>query len=222
MAQQYRFFQAKEARRRGGSSNNNNDTRGRSRESESRAGRSAAGAGGGRSPSPPDRRSAKNEGIFGKRTSNKNFTGQTGAGYFSGSADQAYDTIRASKTDIKSISKNTGIKEANIAKVKNHLFYVEHLLDRYVKYGIPAEMKQFDSDLAIASAWRRLELGNFNKEDIQLLKHEIAECWYTRKHGPGYAAAHNRANKRFPAPDLDKMLRDLDEMSKRCNSKSSI
>jgi hypothetical protein len=127
---------------------------------------------------------------------------QTGAGSFTGSADEAYEAIRASKTDIEAISRNTGIKPENVKKVKDHLFYEEHLLDRYVDYGIPAETGRFDSDLGIANAWKRLENGTFTADDIKLLKHETAESWYMRRHGPGYTGAHNAADKRFPAPDL--------------------
>lgn len=127
---------------------------------------------------------------------------QTGAGSFTGSADEAYEAIRDSKTDIEAISRNTGIKPENVKKVKDHLFYEEHLLDRYVDYGIPAETGRFDSDLGIANAWKRLENGTFTADDIKLLKHETAESWYMRRHGPGYTDAHNAADKRFPAPDL--------------------
>ena len=127
---------------------------------------------------------------------------QTGAGSFTGSADEAYEAIRDSKTDIEAISRNTGIKPENVKKVKDHLFYEEHLLDRYVDYGIPAETGRFDSDLGIANAWKRLENGTFTADDIKLLKHETAESWYMRRHGPGYTDAHNAADKRFPTPDL--------------------
>jgi len=123
--------------------------------------------------------------------------------FFSESADEAYAIIRASTSDVETIAKNTAIKPDNIAKVKAHLFYNEHWLDRYTDYGIPAEMKKFDSDLAIANAWKRLEVGQFIPEDMALLKHEMAEAWYMRKHGPSYSQAHNAAQRRFPAPILE-------------------
>lgn len=91
-------------------------------------------------------------------------------------------------------------------KVKNHLFYNEHLLDRYVDYGIPAKMSRFDSDISIANAWKRLEAGNFTHQDMQLLRHETAEAWYMRRNGPGYSAAHNTADKRYPAPRYDEKI----------------
>lgn len=55
----------------------------------------------------------------------------------------------------------------------------------------------------IANAWKRLELGTHTKYDLQLLKHEAAEAWYMRKHGPSYTNAHNAADKRYPAPNFD-------------------
>ena len=141
----------------------------------------------------------------GKTGINSNKYKQTGLGEFFGSADQAYEAIRSSKNDIAAISKNTGIKEENIRKVKEHLFHNEHLLDRYVEYGIPAEMKVFDSDIAIADAWKRLELGAHTQYDIQLLRHEAAEAWFMKAHGPSYTNAHNAADKKFPAHDWEKV-----------------
>ena len=138
---------------------------------------------------------------------------QTGAGNFTRSADEAYNAIRASKTDITTIAKNTGIKPQNIAKVKNHLFFDKHLLDRYVDFGIPAEFKTFDSDMEIANSWARLESGNFTETDMQLLRHETAEAWYMRRNGPGYTVAHNVADARYPAPDLENMLENLNKLS---------
>lgn len=102
------------------------------------------------------------------------------------------------------IARHTGIKPANIQHVKQHLFYAEHLLDRYVDVGVPAEMRRFDSDLGIANAWKRLEQGHATAADRQLLRHEAAEAYLMRKwHDPSYHRAHTRAQQRFPAPDLE-------------------
>lgn len=128
---------------------------------------------------------------------------QTGSGTYSGNADEVYDLIRASESDVADISRNTGIKEVNIQKVKDHLFYDEHLLDRYESYGMPATTGRFDSDVGIANAWLRLIKGEHTELDIRLLRHETAESWYMRKHGPGYSKAHEAANKRYPAPPLE-------------------
>ena len=103
------------------------------------------------------------------------------------------------------IAKNTGIKSKNIGRVKDHLFYDEHLLDRFVDYGVPAVMSRFDSDLGIARAWERLRSGNFVDADVQLLRHEAAEANYMRRWGPGYSKAHDAAQRRYPSPNLEKL-----------------
>ena len=130
-------------------------------------------------------------------------TRQTGAGRPGASADELYDAIRADKTDVAEIAKNTGIKPQNIQKVKDHLFYNEHLLDRYADQGEPAVMARFDSDLGIAKAWERLRAGNFTDADMQLLRHEAAEANRMRSWGPGYSRAHDAAESRFPVPNLE-------------------
>jgi hypothetical protein len=131
-------------------------------------------------------------------------SGQTGAGFSTEPADKAYEIIRDSTTDVFSIAQNTGIKASNIQKVKDHLFYQEHLLDRYVDLGIPAEMQRFDSDMAIAKIWKRLENGTYTPNDLQLLRHEAAESYLMRRWGdPSYTRAHDRAQQRFPAPRLN-------------------
>lgn len=76
----------------------------------------------------------------------------------------------------------------------------EHLLDRYVEFGIPSRVARFDSDIGIAHAWQRLRSGTFTPADIQLLKHETAEAWFMRTNEPGYNAAHAAAEAKFPAP----------------------
>jgi hypothetical protein len=113
-----------------------------------------------------------------------------------------YATIRASTDDVAAIAAHTGIKPVNIQKVKDHLFYNSHLLDRYENMGIPSVMSRFDSDAGIAAAWLRLSSGRGTGVDMQLLRHEAAEAWFMRRNGPGYTAAHNAAQKRYPAPDL--------------------
>ena len=115
-------------------------------------------------------------------------------------ADKAYQRIRANATDVASISKHTGMKMANVQKVKEHLFFTMHWLDRYVALGVPAVMARFDSDIYIAQAWDRLALGRHTSKDLQLLRHEAAEAWYMRKIARSYSVAHNAAERRFPAP----------------------
>ncbi|MBN1007411.1 hypothetical protein [Amphritea pacifica] len=128
---------------------------------------------------------------------NNNTLRQTGGGGFIDPADELYDAIRASDTDVSTIAANTGIKPQNIQKVKDHVFYNEHLLDKYVDYGIPAERARFDSDLNQAQAWQRLENGTYTDADITWLKHETTERWYEIKHNSGYTDAHNAAERKW-------------------------
>ncbi|HKQ39176.1 MAG TPA: hypothetical protein VJ063_13955 [Verrucomicrobiae bacterium] len=123
---------------------------------------------------------------------------QTGAGGFAGSADEMYNAIRASATDIDAIAANTGFKPSNIQKVKEHLFLNEHTLDRFVRQGEPARVGRFESDISIAEAWNRLVNGRHTAADVQLLRHETAEAWFMRRHGPSYDAAHTAADRRYP------------------------
>ena len=118
------------------------------------------------------------------------------------SADARYDEIRNSRSDVDAIARNTGIKPANIRKVKDHLFHDTHWKDRYVDLGVPAVAERFDSDLGIARAWERLTTGTFTPADLQLLRHEAAEANRTRRWGPGYSRAHDAAEARYPAPPL--------------------
>ena len=113
-------------------------------------------------------------------------------------AEDAYADIRASITHVERIAAATGFKAVNIAKVKKHLFEDDHLLDRYKHLGVPAEMRRFDADFRIAEAWQRLATGQGVPAHIRLLKHEIAEAWYMRAHGPGYASAHAATQRRYP------------------------
>ena len=114
-----------------------------------------------------------------------------------------YDLIRASTKDIGEIASNTGIKPANIQKVKDHLFHHEHLLDRYVDLGEPPIMARFDSSKVVALSWERLRTGTFSEADLQLLRHEAAEANRMRIWGPSYDRAHTAAQTRYPAPILE-------------------
>jgi hypothetical protein len=112
----------------------------------------------------------------------------------------AYDLIRASVTDVARIAANTGFKIRQIEAVKRHLFINVHLLDRYVSLGVPPEKRRFDADRRISDAWVRLEHGTQTGDDLALLRQEVAELWYMRRHGPSYSAAHLAAQARFPSP----------------------
>lgn len=128
---------------------------------------------------------------------------QTGADLSNQAADAAYEAIRSRRDDVGEIARHTGIKSKNIQKVKDHLFHNVHLLDLYVEFGIIPEFGRFQSDKSIAAAWQRLIDGQYTDADFQLLRHEAAEAWYMRRHGPSYTAGHRAAQRRFPAPNLE-------------------
>jgi len=111
------------------------------------------------------------------------------------SAEEKYDSIRKSKTDVDAIAKNTGYKRKNVQNCKNHLFYDIHRLDRYESLGEPVEIKQFDANENQARAWKRLEKGTHTRQDLTWLKHEKAEQWYEQKHDAGYSESHEAAEK---------------------------
>jgi hypothetical protein len=115
-------------------------------------------------------------------------------------AERTYNDIRADKTDVARISQNTGIKPENIQKVKDHVFFKEHLLDRYRDYGVPPERARFDASPEMADSWLRLTAGTHTKVDMALLRHETAESWFMRKNGPSYLDAHTAAERRYPTP----------------------
>ena len=110
-------------------------------------------------------------------------------------ADQIYESIRESDTDICDIAQTLGFKAKNIKNVKDHVFYNEHDLDRYGPDQI--ERKQFDPNLQQALAWKRLETGTHTQDDVTWIKHECAERHHELKYGSGYNEAHNRAQTRF-------------------------
>jgi hypothetical protein len=110
-------------------------------------------------------------------------------------ASQMYDSIRECDTDICDIAENLGFKADNIKKVKDHIFYNEHNLDRYPDE--PVERKRFDPELQQALAWKRLETNTYTQDDVTWIKHECAERHHEEKYGSGYNEAHNRAQSRF-------------------------
>jgi hypothetical protein len=112
-------------------------------------------------------------------------------------ADQIYDSIRECDTDICDIAQNLGLKADNIKNVKDHIFYKEHELDQYVSLGEKPEHKRFDPNFQQALAWKRLEAGTHNQDDITWIKHECAERHHELKYGAGYSESHARAQSRF-------------------------
>ncbi|EOF5434931.1 hypothetical protein ACK1MO_004719 [Salmonella enterica] len=98
-----------------------------------------------------------------------------------------YDLIRFDPNDIALIAKNTGWKESIISRVKNHLFFKDHILDR--------GLSQFDADPAIVNAWDRLKTGDYTASDINLLRHEQFESRFEGIFGTDYRVAHDAAER---------------------------
>lgn len=113
------------------------------------------------------------------------------------SAEEKYESIRNSKTDVAAIAKNTGYNSKNIQDCKNHIFYNTHRLDRYESLGEPVEIKRFDANDEQARAWKRLEEGTHTQEDLTWLKHEKAEQWYEQRHNAGYSESHEKAESKW-------------------------
>ena len=111
-------------------------------------------------------------------------------------ADQIYDSIRESDTDICDIAKNLGFKADNIKNVKDHVFYNKHYLDRLAP-DEPVEYRRFDANIQQALAWKRLETGTHTQDDVTWMKHECAERHHELKYGSGYSEAHDQAQSRF-------------------------
>lgn len=97
-------------------------------------------------------------------------------------APEAYDAIRQATDDVGQISRNTGLPEYRIQRIKNHLFYREHQLYERVS--------RFDPDPDIADAWDRLRQGEHNAEDLRLLEHEYFESRFEGIFHTDYRTAH--------------------------------
>lgn len=96
-----------------------------------------------------------------------------------------YGLVRSMKTDCKRIALNTGFREKDIQRVKNHVFYEEHELED--------GFRKFDPDYEMAQSWQRLIDGREIKtRDIILLQHEFIESIFMAE-GLGYDDAHEKA-----------------------------
>ncbi|MEC1114374.1 pre-toxin TG domain-containing protein, partial [Bacillus safensis] len=99
-------------------------------------------------------------------------------------AEEMYESFRKTKADIKPISKNTGMPEHRIQRIKEHLFIKEHIKE----HGVG----RFDSDYQIAQAWDRLQKGTYKKNDIDLLNHELFESKFEGIFKTDYRTAHDK------------------------------
>lgn len=100
-------------------------------------------------------------------------------------ASKMYDSIRASTSDVQGISKNTGIAESRIQRIKDHVFNNEHIKS--------SGNGRFDPDYEIAQAWTRLQQGTYNTKDIDLLNHELFESRFEGIFKTNYETAHDAA-----------------------------
>jgi hypothetical protein len=54
-------------------------------------------------------------------------------------------------------------------------------------------IRKFDPDPDIAIAWKRMENGSFNQNDIDLLNHELFESKFEGIYKTNYRTAHDAA-----------------------------
>ena len=101
-------------------------------------------------------------------------------------APQSYQRIRE-MDDILTIAKSTGFPKNRIKKIKEHIFFQQHQLDD--------KTRLFDPDPDIADAWFRLQIGDYNTEDIRLLEHEYFESRFEGIFKTDYRTAHNATIK---------------------------
>ena len=102
-------------------------------------------------------------------------------------AAHAYEVIRQTPGDVVAIARHTSIREAWIARIKEHLFYRTHRLDDGVR--------RFDADPLIVNAWQRLQEGTHTPKDVQLLEHELFEAKFEGIFQTDYRVAHEATNR---------------------------
>ena len=108
------------------------------------------------------------------------------------------DMIRSTSDDVVQISHQTGIPEWKIQKIKEHVFYNDHILDDRIG--------RFDADIEIADAWERLRKGNYNQNDLDLLNHEYYEHRFEKFFDTDYANAHAKTIESGRVWDPDKEI----------------
>jgi hypothetical protein len=100
-------------------------------------------------------------------------------------AEEAYNGIRASTFDVARISENSGMTEAQVSRIKEHVFFREHELD--------SGLRRFDADPEIVNAWDRLTAGDHVPSDLDLLRHEVFESRFESIFKTNYRQAHGAA-----------------------------
>lgn len=111
-----------------------------------------------------------------------------------GIAEKLYEQTRNrnSMYEVRAIAKNSGMSEADIKKVYDHIYINKHLF----KNGT---IHLFDPDYEMAQSWQRLRNNNnIQPHDITLLKHELAEYNIMGESiDIEYEPVHNEVTKKY-------------------------
>ena len=99
-----------------------------------------------------------------------------------------YEKIRATD-DVAKVAKSSGLSEADVQQVKQHVFFNTHQL--YDGVG------QFAPDYDMAVAWKRLSEGCPEDTDILLIKHEKLESDYEMWYNIDISEAHAKATETY-------------------------
>ncbi len=127
-------------------------------------------------------------------------------------AAQYYESVRHMRTDASRISKNTGISEAEIAKIKEYVFMEKHDLGG-------DEPEYFYPSYEMAQSWQRLIDGkNIQKHDITMLRHEAMEIELMNK-GYYQAEAHRLTEEKYNySKESDEYYAATDKHQKKRNN----
>ena len=93
-------------------------------------------------------------------------------------AEEIYHWIRGlnPETNIKTVARNTGLPEWYIAKIRQHIFFEEHLLTDATGKMV---RRRFDADEMIATWWKAASTGGIPKAELErvrlLFAHEYVE-----------------------------------------------
>lgn len=102
-------------------------------------------------------------------------------------AHRYYGLVRKMTTDVKRISKTTGLPESDIQRIKNFIFMDKHDLGGKLP-------EYFEPDCMMAQSWQRLVNGTPEPHDIILIKHEKMEMELMAK-GMSQSEAHIKTSK---------------------------
>ena len=98
-------------------------------------------------------------------------------------AEKAYEKIRASKTDVAAVSKQTGIAESTLQRIKDHLFDKEHEIATVA--GSPPVKQRFVANSRWSDLWEGAQKGTLKsaerEELMNLLTHENVEATLSQK-----------------------------------------